>query len=223
MLNSFKFVLKRDLLIAWRNWSDLYHPLLLFLLIIILFPLAVTPEAATLRLIAPGVIWVAALTSNLLAFDRLFASDFRDGSIENLLLAPQALWILVFAKVIAHWCVTALPLIVFSPLLALFFKLSFHEYTILLITLCLATPLLSLLGGIISAITVGLRNGGLLLALLLLPLYIPILIFASQALYAVEVGMAVTTQLALLAALLALGISLAPLATAAALRIGNEL
>ena len=186
---------------------------------ITLFPLGIGPEPQLLARIAPGVVWVAALLASLLSLERLFRDDLLDGSLEQLLLLPTPLAITVAGKVCAHWLVTGLPLLLLSPLLALLLSLDFSTWRAVALTLLLGTPTLSFIGAIGAALTVGLRKGGVLLSLLVLPLSIPVLIFASGAIQAAANGMAIDGYLAILGALLAGSITLAPFAAAAALRI----
>jgi heme exporter protein B len=212
-MSAFNILLKRDLLLAFRRRSELANPLLFFVMVVSLFPLGVSPEAKVLQTLAPGVIWVAALLAALLSLDSLFRSDFEDGSLEQLALTHHSLSALVLAKVCAHWLVTGLPLLIIAPFLP-------NEATgTLLLTLFLGTPVLSLIGAIGVALTVGLRRGGVLLTLLVLPLYIPVLIFAANAVAVSGTGLPITGQLYFLAALLTLSLTLAPFAAAAALRI----
>jgi heme exporter protein B len=218
----FWHTLRRDLRLACRDYREWLYPLAFFILVILLFPLAVSPEPKILKPIASGVIWVAALLASLLSLDRLFHADFFDGTLEQLLLSPFPLSILVFAKIIAHWVVTGLPLLVIAPLMGLFLHLSAETILILLAVLALGTPILSFIGAIGMALTLGVRHSGMLLALLVIPLYIPVLIFGASAVTAVQAGLAVSGQLAWLAALLLLAICLAPMVIAAALRIGVE-
>jgi heme exporter protein B len=202
-----------------RHKSDAANPLIFFLMVASLFPLGVGPEAAVLRQIAPGIVWVAALLATLLSLEALFRSDFEDGSLEQLLLSPFPLPALVLAKTFAHWLATGLPLLISAPFMGLLYGLSGETLGVLLITLLLGSPALSLVGSIGVALTVGLRRGGLLLALLLLPLYVPILIFATGAVVAEAQGLPSGAQIYMLAALLCLTLTLSPFATAAALRI----
>jgi len=213
-------VVRRDLLLAFRHRSEMINPLLFFVIVVSLFPLAIGPDVIFLQRIAPGVIWVGALLATLLSLDSLFRSDFEDGSLEQFLLSPQSLSVLVSAKVIAHWLVTGLPIILISPLLAMMLHLSGHVTGVLMITLLLGTPILSLIGAIGIALTVGLRQGGVLLALLILPLVMPVLIFGSGAVIAAGFAMPVGGELSWLGALLILALTLSPLTIAAALRIG---
>jgi len=215
---AFMGILRRDLLLAARGHTELALPLLFYVLVVTLVPLAVSPDAATLANLAPGIIWVGALLATLLSLDRLFRSDFDDGTLDLLLLSPAPLPLLVTAKVLAHWLATGLPLLLVSPLLALFMSLPDRALGTLAATLALGTPVLSLIGGVGVALTVSVRRGGALLALLVLPLYVPVLIFGANAVAAAADGLPVTGQLYMLGAFLALSLSLAPLAAAAALR-----
>ncbi|WNN46599.1 heme exporter protein CcmB [Winslowiella toletana] len=212
-------VIKRELQIAFRSGAEIVNPLWFFLIVITLFPLGVGPEPQLLARIAPGIVWVAALLSSLLALERLFRDDFMDGSLEQLLLLPTPLAITVLGKVIAHWLITGLPLLLLSPLAALLLSLDFASWRAMALTLLLGTPTLSFLGAIGVALTVGLRRGGVLLSLLVLPLAIPVLIFASAAIDAAGQGLAIDGYLAILGAMMVGSATLAPFATAAALRI----
>ncbi len=219
---AFLGLLRRDLQIAIRKRSELLNPILFFILVVSLFPLGIGPEPRLLGEIAPGIIWVAALLATLLSMERLFRSDFEDGALEHLLLSPHALSLLALAKVLAHWLVTGLPLILVSPLLGVLLHLPTEAIRVLPLTLLLGTPILSLLGAVGVALMVGLRRGGVLLTLLVLPLYIPVLIFGTAAVAAAGAGLPVSGQLALLGAMLALALTLSPLATAAGLRISAD-
>lgn len=212
-------LVRRDLLLAYRHRGELINPLLFFMIVVTLFPLGVSPEEPVLRIMAPGVIWIAALLAALFSLESMFRSDFDDGALEQMLLSAQPLPLLVLAKVLAHWLVTGLPMLLMAPLLALFLSMPGRGIVALELTLAVATPLLSLIGSIGVALTVGLRRGGILLTLLVLPLYIPVLIFATNAVSAAVAGLPFDGQLYFLAALLALALTLAPFATAAALRI----
>ncbi|KOC89486.1 heme exporter protein CcmB [Winslowiella iniecta] len=212
-------VIKRELQIAFRSGAEIINPLWFFLIVITLFPLGVGPEPQLLARIAPGIVWVAALLSSLLALERLFRDDFMDGSLEQLLLLPTPLAITVLGKVVAHWLITGLPLLLLSPLAALLLSLDFASWRAMALTLLLGTPTLSFLGAIGVALTVGLRRGGVLLSLLVLPLAIPVLIFASAAIDAAGQGLAIDGYLAILGAMMIGSATLAPFATAAALRI----
>lgn len=216
---AFGALLRRDLTLAFRHRSQLANPLLFFTIVVTLFPLAVSPAPGLLSTIGPGVIWVAALLAAMLSLDSIFRSDYDDGTLEQLLLSPHPLSMLVVAKVLAHWLVTGLPLLLLAPLLGVLLHLKPAALVAMLSTLALGTPVLSLVGAIGVALTVGLRRGGVLLSLLVLPLYIPVLIFAASAVANAAAGLAIVGQLAFLGALLALAVALAPLAAAAALRI----
>lgn len=216
---AFYFMLKRDLTLAMRRRAEAANPLLFFILVITLFPIGVGPRVQLLQTMAPGVIWVAALLAAMLSLDSIFRSDFDDGSLEQLLLSAHPVSVLILAKVTAHWLVTGLPLLLVAPVLAIFLGLPQQGVPTLLITLLLGTPVLSLIGAIGVALTVGLRRGGIILSLLVLPLYVPVLIFASNAVEMAASGLPVDAQLSMLSALLALALTLAPLPTAAALRI----
>lgn len=215
-------LLKRDLKIAVRHRGDIFNPLLFFIMVVTLFPLGVGPEPQMLSRIAPGIIWVAALLASMLSLERLFKADFADGSLEQMMLSPQPLAILVLAKVFAHWLLTGVPLIICAPLLALLLHLETNSYGALLATLALGTPVLSLLGAIGVALTVGLRKGGILLSLLILPLYIPVLIFATSAIDAAGMNLPYDGQLAIIGALLVGALTLAPFAIGASLRVSTN-
>ncbi len=222
MNGAWMTVLKRDLLLAFRRRSDVATTLFFFLIVSSLFPLGIGPEPAVLSSIAPGVLWVAALLAGMLSLTRLFAADFADGSLEQMLLAPQPLTLLVTAKVLAHWLVCGLPVVLLAPLIGLQYALPSDALFVLIISLLLGTPALSLIGAIGAALTLGVRGSGLLVALLVLPLYIPVLIFGAGAVAASQHGMSAQAHLSLLAACSLLALVLAPLATAAALRISVE-
>ncbi len=216
---AFWSLLRRDLLLTYRNRAQAINPLLFFILVVILFPFGVGPDAALLKTMAPGIIWVAALLAALLSLDSIFRSDFDDGFLEQMVLSPHALSVLVLAKVIAHWLVSGFPLVLVAPLLAVFLGMPSDAIGVLVLTLLLGTPVLSLIGAIGVALTVGLRQGGIILALLVFPLYIPVLIFASNAIQMTMSGFPVTAQLSMLAALLLLALALSPLPAAAALKM----
>lgn len=219
MLSAIFQIIRRELLIAFRRRADVMNPLWFFIIVITLFPLAIGPEPKILARIAPGIIWVAALLAALLSMERLFRDDYADGSLEQMIMMPTPLAVSAFAKMVAHWLLTGLPLIVISPLLAILLSLNWDTWIAVVLTLLVGTPTLSFLGAIGVALTVGLRKGGVLLSLLILPLYIPVLIFATSAIDAAELGMAYNGQLALMAAMLVASLTLAPFAVAASLRI----
>ncbi|MCC3703059.1 heme exporter protein CcmB [Rouxiella badensis] len=212
-------VLRRELKIAFRKSAEIINPLWFFLIVITLFPLGIGPEPKLLARIAPGIVWVAALLSSLLSLERLFRDDYLDGSLEQLMLLPAPLTLTVIGKVCAHWMVTGLPLLIISPLIALLLSLDFKTWEAVALTLLLGTPTLSFIGAIGVALTVGLRKGGVLLSLLVLPLYIPVLIFSTGAIDAASMAMPIGGYLAILGAMLAGSITLAPFATSAALRV----
>jgi heme exporter protein B len=219
---AFTTVLMRDIKIAIRHSGDIFNPLLFFILIVTLFPLGIGPEPKVLTRIAPGIIWVAALLASMLSLERLFKADFNDGSLEQMLLSPQPLPILVLAKVFAHWLLTGVPLILVSPLLAVLLQLESNSYLALIATLSLGTPVLSLMGAIGVALTVGLRKGGVLLSLLILPLYIPVLIFATSAMDAAGMNLPYDGHLAIIGAMLVAALVLAPIAIGASLRVSTN-
>lgn len=216
---AWRRLVARDLKLALRRRGDVANPVLFFVLAVTLFPLGIGPEPQRLAEIGPGILWVAALLATLLSLDGLFRSDFDDGALEQLLLMPQPLSVLVSAKILAHWLLTGLPLLLLAPLLGVILHLGGPGIAALMATLALGTPVLSLVGAIGIALTVGLRRGGMLLSLLVLPLYVPVLIFGAGAVAQARMGLPYDGQLALLGALLALSLSLAPLACAAALRV----
>jgi len=222
MFKAFYTVVMRDLLLAMRHRSDILTTLFFFIIAISLFPLGVGPELDTLREIAPGVFWVAALLASMLALERLFAIDFADGTLEQLLLTPQPTTILVLAKVLAHWLITGVPLVLLSPLLGLQYDLSSEALQVMMLTLLLGTPSLSLIGAIGAALTLGLRGGGVLVSLLVLPLYIPVLIFGAGAVEATVSGLGGAGHISMLGAIFLLSLVMAPLATVAALRVSAE-
>jgi heme exporter protein B len=215
-------VLRRDLILAWRQRGDMVLPVLYALIVTSLFPFALGPEDALLRRIAGGVVLVTVLLAMLLALDAMFRSDIEDGSLEQLMLSPQPLALMLGMKILAHWLATAVPLIVIAPLLAGMLHLPSPVISVLLLALLLATPLLSLLGGVLVALTAGTRRSGMLLALMLLPLCVPVVIFAAGALAAAQEGLPWIAPIAWLGAALAMTVVLAPLACAAALRIALD-
>ncbi|MFT6246862.1 MAG: heme exporter protein B [Cognaticolwellia sp.] len=219
---AFALIVKRDLMIAFRHRDDIINPLLFFVIVVTLFPLGIGPESTMLSRIAPGIIWVAALLSTLLSLDRLFKSDYADGSLEQMLLSPHPIFILVLAKIVAHWLLTGLPLILIAPLLAVLLHLQESSYGALMLTLLLGTPVLSLLGAIGVALTVGIKKGGVLLSLLVLPLYIPILIFATSAIDTAGMNLPYNGQLAIIAAIFFASLTLAPFAVSAALKVSTN-
>ncbi|MDH5368404.1 MAG: heme exporter protein CcmB [Gammaproteobacteria bacterium] len=219
MFNAWSQIFKRDLLIAFRRRSEIIHPLIFFVMVVSLFPLAIGDDKVLLQKIAPAIIWVTALLATMLSLDNLFRSDFEDGSLEQMTLLQTPLSFLITAKIVAHWVITGLPLIIITPLLAVLLYLPSELISTLLLTLLLGTPTLSLIGAVGIALTVGLRQGGVILSLLILPLYIPVLIFATLALQNVEQGFSAEAQLAMMLAILVLAITLSPFAIAAALKV----
>ena len=222
MLETLLWIIRRDVTLAWRRRTDLFTTLIFFVIVIALFPLGIGPELDTLRLIAPGVMWVGALLASMLALEQLFSADHRDGSLEQLLLTPQPLGVIVLGKVIAHWLITGLPLVVLAPVLGLQYDMGAESLKIMVIALLLGTPTLSLLGAIGAALTLGLRTGGILVALLVLPLYIPVLIFGAGAVEATASGLGGQAHLSMLGAILLVALLATPIATSAALRISSE-
>ena len=216
---AFIYLLRRDLTLAFRNRAEFANPLLFFILVITLFPLAIGAIPELLARIAPGIIWVAALLAAMLSLDSIFRSDFDDGSLEQLLMSAHPMPLLVLAKVSAHWLVTGLPLLMVSPVLAEMLGMPQEAQGMLMLTILIGTPILSLIGSIGVALTVGLPKGGILLSLLILPLYVPILIFASSAIEGAAGGLDVSAQIYMLLAFLFLALSLSPVASAAALKM----
>jgi heme exporter protein B len=219
MLSTMISIIRRELLIAFRRQADILNPLWFFIIVITLFPLSIGPEPNLLARIAPGIIWVAALLAVLLSMERLFRDDFQDGSLEQMMLMPVPLPLVVISKVIAHWLLTGLPLILISPILAVLLSLDMATWFTVVLTLLVGTPTLSFIGAIGVALTVGLQKGGVLLSLLILPLFIPVLIFATSAIDAASLGMPFNGQLAIMAAMLVGSVTLTPFAISAALRV----
>ncbi|WP_420591415.1 heme exporter protein CcmB [Bacterioplanoides sp.] len=210
---------KRDFLLAARNPGEWLNPLMFFLMVAALFPLAVDPDPKFLGKIAGGVIWVAALLATLLSLDALFKADVEDGSLEQWLASGESLYAMALGKALVHWCISGLPLTIMAPVLGLMLNLPEEAYLALLVSLAIGTPVLSLLGAVGAALTAGVRSGGLLLSLLILPLYIPVLIFAASAVYHAGIGMDYNGQIGFLGAILALAMCLTPFAVAAALKL----
>jgi len=217
--HAFIMLLKRDIRLAFRNRSQIANPLFFFLMVVTLFPLAISPERSVLQTLAPGVIWVAALLSSLLSLDAVFRSDYEDGSLEQILMSRHPAAVLMMAKVLAHWLLTGLLLLLIAPLLAGMLYLPMSAMLTLVLSLLLGTPVFSLVGAVGVALTVGLGRGGVLLSLLVIPLYLPVLIFGASAVDAAAAGLSVSGQLTLLAAMLVLAITLSPWAIASSLRI----
>ena len=221
MLRHGLAIVRRDLHLAMRRRADVLGTLFFFIIVVSLFPLGIGPEKALLRAVAPGVLWVAALLATMLSLNRLFASDYADGTLEQLMLAPQPLALTTFAKIIALWITTGLPLVILAPILGLQFDLPGDALWTMTLALLLGTPILAALGAIGAGLTLGLR-GGVLLALLVLPLYIPVLIFGAGAVDAVVHGFSAKAHLSLLAAGLILSLVFSPWASAVALRIALD-
>jgi heme exporter protein B len=219
MFDAFIAIVRRDLVLAMRRRSEVANPVLFFILVITLFPLGIGAQPKLLQAIAPGIIWVSALLATMLSLDSLFRSDFDDGSLEQILLSPHPTSILVLGKITAHWLTTGLPLLIVAPLLAVFLGMPNQSLSILLLTLLLGTPILSLIGAVGVALTVGLRRGGMILSLLVLPLYVPVLIFASNAVEMASSGLPVHAQINILISMLLMALVLAPWPTAAALKM----
>lgn len=221
-LAAVRLVLERDLRLAFRRSGQVVQPLAFFAVITLLFPLSLTPELSRLKDVAPGVLWIGALLSSLLALEFLFRDDAQDGTLEQFALSGQPLTLLLFAKTIAHWLLTGLPLAVMAPVLGIALGVPPRALPGILAALALGTVTLSLVGAIGAGLTLGVRRGGVLLSLLTLPLAVPILIFGARATELAIKGAAFAGPMYLLAALAVLGLTLAPLAAAAAVRIGLE-
>jgi heme exporter protein B len=221
-MNIYLQTLKRDLRTALRNPSSVLNPLLFFIISVSLFPLAISPEAAILTQIAAGIIWVASMLAVLLSLNALFHHDFENGVLEQMLISHHSLPLLILSKITAHWLLTGIPIILLSPLLGVFLFLDEAGIRVLMLTLLLATPSLSLIGSIGAALIVGVKNSGMLLSLLILPLYIPILIFASSAVSQAQFGLEIDGQLYFLAMFLMLSLMSAPFVSATALKVSLE-
>jgi heme exporter protein B len=222
MIRAFRLAMARELTVAFRRWSDVALPIVFFVIVCVLFPLAIGQDAATLRAVGPGAIWVAALLATLLSLNSLFREDFDDGSLEQLALANEPLTVMLLAKTVAHWIITEVPLIVVAPVLAMGFGLPSEGVIGLVLTLVIGTPTLSLLGAVGAALTAGLRGASGLLALLLLPLTVPVLIFGARAAALASAGQPIEGPLYLLGGLSVLALTLTPFATAAAVRISLD-
>ncbi|HIP81841.1 MAG TPA: heme exporter protein CcmB [Leucothrix mucor] len=223
MFSAFWIILKRDLLLALRRRNEVFTVLFFFIIVISLFPMAIGSDEKILTKIASGVVWIAALLASTLALERLFSNDYEDGTLEQLALAPQSLSIMVFAKIVAHWVLTGLPLVLIAPLVGLFYQLPMESVGTMMMALLLGTPVLSMIGAIGAALTLGLRGGGVLLSFLVLPLYIPVLIYGSGAITAsMSEGLSTQPYLLLLLAFMILSVIFAPWATASALKISLE-
>ncbi|SMN00015.1 ABC transporter involved in cytochrome c biogenesis, CcmB subunit [uncultured Candidatus Thioglobus sp.] len=221
-MNIYLQTFKRDLKIAIRNPSSVLNPLLFFIISISLFPLAISPESSVLSQIAAGIIWVASMLAVLLSLNTLFHNDFDNGVLEQMLIAKRSLPLLILSKIAVHWLLTGMPIILLSPLLGLFLFIDSDSIKVLMLTLLLATPSLSLIGAIGASLIVGIKNSGMLLSLLILPLYIPLLIFASSAVSQAQFGQAFDAQLYFLATILITSLMTAPFVSALALRVSLE-
>ena len=221
-LSAWRAVVRRELAMGMRQKGEVLTPLVFFVIVASLFPLGVGPESALLLRMAPGVLWVGALLAAMLSLPRMFAADHADGTLEQLALSPMPLPLLATAKVFAHFVLTGVPLVVVSPVLGLQFGLDAHALGVLMLSLLLGTPTLSLVGGVGAALTLGVRGAGVLLSLLVLPLFIPVLIFGAGAVEADAAGLGIAAHLSLLGALMLVSAVFAPLAIAAALRISME-
>ncbi len=216
-------VIRRDLTLAMRRRADVLTTLVFFVMVVSLFPFSVGPETEMLRRMGPGILWVAALLASMLSLLRMFSADYLDGTLEQMLLVPQSLSVLVLGKMVAHWLMSGLPLVLITPVLGVQFDLSMEAIGVLMVSLLLGTPILSMIGGIGAALTLGLRGGGVLLSLLVLPLCIPVLIFGAGAVTAVTTGTnAAEANLSLLGAMFLLSLVFTPWVTAQALRISME-
>jgi heme exporter protein B len=218
-MDALLYMIRRELLLAFRQRAELVNSMLFYSFIVVLFPLAIGAQPSLISKVAPAIIWVAALLSVLLSIDRTFRSDFEDGTMEQLILSVHPLSLLVLGKILAHWLVSGVPLLVLTPVLGLVLGLDASNIKVLMLTLLLGTPVLSAVGAIGVALTVGLRRGGILLALLVLPMYVPVLLFATMMVEHANSGLPVTADLSMLIAFLILAITLAPLPTAAALKV----
>ena len=221
-MTGFWLIVRRDVVMAWRQGGDGLMAIMFFLITVTLFPLGVGPESAILARIGAAVVWVAALLATLLSLERMFQSDFEDGSLEIIALGPLPLELVVLAKALAHWLITGLPLMIAAPVLAVLLNMSTEGFAVLMISLLLGTPTLSLIGSVGAALTVGLRRGGVLISLLVLPLYVPVLIFAVGAVEGAIFGLGEQANLLILAGGLLAALALTPWASAAALRMALE-
>jgi heme exporter protein B len=222
LLGLLGLVIRRELLLAMRRRADVLTTLIFFVMVVSLFPLGVGPEPDMLRKMASGVLWVAALLASMLSLPRMFSADYLDGTLEQMMLAPQSLTMMVLGKIVAHWMLSGLPLVLIAPVLALQFDMSVQALWILVVALLLGTPVLSMIGAIGAALTLGLRGGGVLVSLLVLPLCIPVLIFGAGAVEAVNSGLGATSNLSLLGAFLLFALVFTPFVAAQALRISME-
>lgn len=216
---GFSAIFRRDLLLAFRHRAEIANPVIFFLIVVTLVPLGLTPEASRLAEIAPGILWVMALLASLLSVEGMFQSDYRDGTLEQMIILPQPLYLMVLAKILVHWLVTGLPLTLLAPVLGMMLSLPEAGYMPLVFSLLMGTAVLSLVGAIGAALTVALKKGGLLLSLIVMPLYMPALIFGASTVQRAVDGFPVDGPLAVLGALLAFSLLVSPFATAGALRV----
>ncbi|MDD2928665.1 MAG: heme exporter protein CcmB [Sideroxydans sp.] len=222
MFGLLGLVIRRDLLLAMRRRADVLTTLIFFVMVVSLFPLGVGPEPDMLRKMAGGVLWVAALLASMLSLPRMFSADHIDGTLEQMMLAPQSLTMMVLGKIVAHWMLSGLPLVLIAPVLGLQFDMPAEAIGVLMLALLLGTPVLSMIGAVGAALTLGLRGGGVLVSLLVLPLTIPVLIFGAGAVEAVSGGMDAASNLSLLGAFLLFALVFSPFVAAQALRISME-
>ena len=221
-MGALKAVVSRDLRLALRRRGDVFNQLVFFVIVVTLFPLGAGPEPNLLRAMAPGIVWVAALLAAMLSLNRLFAADHADGSLEQMMVSAHPLGILVIGKILSHWMVSGLPMALLAPLLGLQFDLPQQSLAVLTVSLLVGTPVLSLIGAVGAALTLGVRGGGILLALLVLPLYVPVLIFGAGGVAASAGGLSASPHLSLLGAVLAVSCVVAPWAACAALRVAYD-
>ena len=221
-MSAFAAVLKRDLVLALRRKNEVITSVFFFVVVAALFPLGIGPEMNTLRLVGPGILWVGALLASMLSLGRMFAADHADGSLEQMALSPHSLSVLVAAKILAHWILSGLPLVLLAPVLGLQFDLSANALWILTLSLLLGTPVLSLIGAVGAALTLGVRGGDVLLTLLVLPLYLPALVFGAGAVQAEISGLGASAHLSILSAMVLVAAVFSPWASAAALRVALE-
>jgi len=222
VLGSLRAIVARDLRLSMRRRGDVLNHLVFFVIVVTLFPLGVGPDPGLLRTMAPGILWVAALLAAMLSLQRMFAADYADGTLEQMLVSAHPVALIVVGKTLAHWLMSGLPLTLLAPVLALQFDLPQRALEVLTLSLAIGTPVLSLIGGVGAALTLGVRGGGVLLALLVLPLYVPVLIFGTGSVEAVLSGLNPGAHLSLLGAFLAITSVVSPWATSAALRIACE-
>jgi heme exporter protein B len=221
-MSAFAAVLKRDLVLALRRKNEVITSVFFFVVVAALFPLGIGPEMNTLRLVGPGILWVGALLASMLSLGRMFAADHADGSLEQMALSPHSLSVLVAAKILAHWILSGLPLVLLAPVIGLQFDLSANALWILTLSLLLGTPVLSLIGAVGAALTLGVRGGDVLLTLLVLPLYVPALVFGAGAVQAEISGLGASAHLSILSAMVLVAAVFSPWASAAALRVALE-